>query len=138
MWSYQHNLSSISCKTWNVVHAGPQICIIRTANVFIMDHLWSWHNHNDGELVLISKQVVLLTKTAKVCYAIRTPCCERKKQNLLKPSHVWIQTSQQTLGDFSRWWFYFTTRGSNSTTSLVFFCPIRPISNQNTGWTLIN
>ena len=44
--------------------------------------------------------MALLAQMAKFYCAIRPPCCE-KNHLLLKPSHVWIQTSLQTSGGFS-------------------------------------
>ena len=43
----------------------------------------------------------------------------QKKQHLLKPPHVWIQTSHQTSGRFSSPWFFCTTRWSYCTPNFV-------------------
>ena len=58
----------------NVVYVGPLIRFIRNTYLFIKDHLWSCQNHPVKKLVLIAKLVVLLTRMAKLCCLIRTPC----------------------------------------------------------------
>ena len=57
-----------------LINIGPQIRLIRTIYLFIMDHLLFWQNHPDGKLVIIASQLVLQKLMAKFCRAIRPPC----------------------------------------------------------------
>ena len=46
----------------------------------------------------------------------------QKNHKLLKPSNVWCEVCIQTWGDFSRWWFFCTTRWSNCMTKFSHSC----------------
>ena len=50
---------------WTVVYVELQISFIRTTDSFIKDRLWCWYNTPDVKLVIIARQVVLLTRMAK-------------------------------------------------------------------------
>ena len=75
----------VSCSTLSrtiqtVVNVGPWIRFIRTTDLFIQDHPWSWLNCPDDKLVLIARQLVLPTQMTKFRRAIKPPCGENEPQ----------------------------------------------------------
>ena len=70
MYTKSHNLDRRLCN--------PHIRLIRTTDLVFKDHMWPWWKHPDGKLVLIARQVVLLTRVAKFCRAIKPPCCAKE------------------------------------------------------------
>ena len=105
-------IGSINSRTiQTIVCLGPQIYVISTtchlggtalmASFYKLHDRWSYQHECPNSVVQIDHLVV------------------QKNHHLLKPPHVWIQTSHQTLGGFSSWWFFCRTRWSNCTTSLI-------------------
>ena len=105
--------------------------VCRTTDLFIKDHLWSWQNNPDDKLVLITRQVVLLTLMAKFYRAIRPPRCGNEPP----PAEASLCLDTDSTPDIRR----LQQSVILLLHKVVQLCHIiRLISIQNTGWSFLN